>query len=61
MKKGQPLFYIISAPYYEETVRTAQAGIQTAVADVNAVRMGVKKLRPSVNKDIISSYPFQEA
>ncbi|WP_210520814.1 efflux RND transporter periplasmic adaptor subunit [Hymenobacter terricola] len=44
VRKGQPLFHI-SAPQYEEAVRTAQAGIQTAVADVNTARMGVEKLR----------------
>ncbi|MGI4885127.1 MAG: efflux RND transporter periplasmic adaptor subunit [Janthinobacterium lividum] len=60
VKKGQPLFHI-SAPQYEEAVRTAQAGIQTAVANVNSARMGVEKLRPLVSKDIISPYALQEA
>lgn len=55
VRKGQPLFHI-SAPQYEEAVRTAQAGIQTSVANVNSARMGVEKLRPLVNKDIIGPY-----
>ncbi|MDO7852615.1 efflux RND transporter periplasmic adaptor subunit [Hymenobacter convexus] len=60
VKKGQPLFHI-SAPQYEEEVRTAQAGIKTALADVNTARMGVEKLRPLVEKDIISPYALKEA
>lgn len=60
VQKGQPLFHI-SAPQYEEAVRTAQAGIKTAVADVNTARMGVEKLRPLVEKDIISPYALKEA
>ncbi|MFD1469408.1 efflux RND transporter periplasmic adaptor subunit [Hymenobacter caeli] len=60
VKKGQPLFRI-NAPQYQEAVNTAQAGIQTAVANVNSARMGVEKLRPLVNKDIISPYALQEA
>ncbi len=60
VKKGQPLFHI-SAPQYEEAVNTARAGIQTAVANVNSARMGVEKLRPLVDKDIISPYSLQEA
>ncbi|MDO7849251.1 efflux RND transporter periplasmic adaptor subunit [Hymenobacter sp. M29] len=60
VKKGQPLFHI-SAPQYEEEVRTAQAGIKTAVADANTARMGVEKLRPLVEKDIISPYALKEA
>ena len=60
VKKGQPLFHI-SAPQYEEAVNTAQAGIKTAVANVNSARMGVEKLRPLVSRDIISPYALQEA
>ena len=60
VQKGQPLFHI-SAPQYEEAVRTAQAGIKTAVANVNTARMGVEKLRPLVEKDIISPYALKEA
>src|SRR5207237_5043988 len=53
--KGQPLFRI-SAPQYEQEVRTAQADIKIAEADVNAARMQVAKVRPLVEKNIISKY-----
>lgn len=43
VKKGQRLF-LISAPQYEQEVRTARAGIRTAQADVDAARMGVNKV-----------------
>ncbi len=42
-------------------MRTAQAGIQTAVANVNSARVGVEKLRLLVNKDIIGPYAIKEA
>ncbi|MGI4872425.1 MAG: efflux RND transporter periplasmic adaptor subunit [Janthinobacterium lividum] len=58
VKKGQRLFHI-SAPQYEQEVRTAQAGIQTAQADVDAARMGVAKVSPLVQKGIISKYELQ--
>src|SRR5437764_1511863 len=38
VKKGQPIFHI-SAPQYEQEVRTAQADIKIAQADVNAAQM----------------------
>ncbi|MCI1186720.1 efflux RND transporter periplasmic adaptor subunit [Hymenobacter sp. DH14] len=60
VKKGQKLFHI-SAPQYEQEVRTARAGIKTAEADVNAARMGVEKVRPLVNKGIISKYQLEGA
>jgi membrane fusion protein, multidrug efflux system len=60
VKKGQKLFHI-SAPQYEQAVRTARAGIKTAQADVDAARMGVEKVRPLVAKGIISKYQLEGA
>jgi len=60
VKKGQLLFQI-SAPQYEEAVRTAQADIKIAEANVNAAQMEVNKVRPLVEKNIISKYELQSA
>ncbi|MBD0297990.1 MAG: efflux RND transporter periplasmic adaptor subunit, partial [Flavisolibacter sp.] len=60
VRKGQPLFRI-SAPQYEQEVRTAQANIKIAQADVNAAQMQVAKVRPLVEKDIISKYELESA
>ncbi|MBD0365282.1 MAG: efflux RND transporter periplasmic adaptor subunit [Flavisolibacter sp.] len=60
VRKGQPLFRI-SAPQYEQEVRTAQANIKIAQADVNAAQMQVAKVRPLVEKDIISKNELESA
>mgnify|MGYP003574986430 CR=1 FL=1 len=60
VRKGQPLFQI-SAPQYEQEVRTAEANIKIAQADVNAAKMQVEKVRPLVEKNIISQYELQSA
>lgn len=60
VRRGQPLFRI-SAPQYEQQVRTAQADIKIAVANVNAAQMEVNKVRPLVEKDIISKYELESA
>lgn len=60
VKKGQRLFHI-SAPQYEQAVRTARAGIKTAQADVDAALMGVKKVQPLVARGIISKYQLEGA
>jgi membrane fusion protein (multidrug efflux system) len=60
VRKGQPLFRI-SAPQYEQEVRTAEANIKIAQADVNAAQMQVNKVRPLVEKDIISRYELESA
>jgi membrane fusion protein (multidrug efflux system) len=60
VKKGQRLFHI-SAPQYEQDVRTARAGILTAEADVNTARMGVNKVAPLVARGIISKYELEGA
>jgi membrane fusion protein (multidrug efflux system) len=60
VKKGQALFRI-SAPQYEQEVRTAQADILIAQADVSAAEMQVNKVRPLVEKHIISKYELEGA
>ncbi|MGI4020975.1 MAG: efflux RND transporter periplasmic adaptor subunit [Janthinobacterium lividum] len=60
VKKGQLLFSI-SAPQYEQDVRTAEAGILTAQADVSTAKMQVVKVKPLVDKDIISHYELESA
>lgn len=60
VKKGQMLFRI-SAPQYEQEVRTALANIKIAQAEVNAAEMQVNKVRPLVEKDIISKYELESA
>ena len=60
VKKGQRLFQI-SAPQYEQEVRTAQANIRIAQADVSAAEMEVNKVRPLVEKGIVSKYVLETA
>ena len=60
VKKGQLLFKI-NAPQYEQDVRTAQAGIKTAEADLSLAKMQVVKVKPLVEKDIISHYELESA
>ena len=60
VRKGQVLFKI-SAPQYEQEVRTAKANIQIAQANVNAAEMEVNKVRPLVEKNIISKYELETA
>jgi membrane fusion protein (multidrug efflux system) len=60
VRKGQRLFQI-SAPQYEQQVRTAQADIKIAQANVNAAEMQVNKVRPLVEKDIISKFELESA
>jgi membrane fusion protein (multidrug efflux system) len=60
VRKGQPLFRI-SAPQYEQGVRTAEANIKIAQADVNTARMEVERIRPLVEKNIISKYQLSSA
>jgi membrane fusion protein (multidrug efflux system) len=60
VKKGQLLFKI-KAPQYEQDVRTAEAGIRTAEADVNMATLQVNKVKPLVEKDIISHYELETA
>ena len=58
--KGQLLFKIKN-PQYDQAVITANAAIKIAIADVNAAKMDVEKVRPLVEKDIISKYELESA
>ncbi|MBO9586417.1 MAG: efflux RND transporter periplasmic adaptor subunit [Flavobacterium sp.] len=60
VKAGQPLFKI-SAPEYEQQVRTATASIKSAQADVSSAKLAVNKVRPLVEKGIISKYDLESA
>jgi membrane fusion protein (multidrug efflux system) len=60
VKKGQLLFRI-SNPQYEQDLRTAEAGIKTAEADVSTAQLNVDKVRPLVEKEIISRFELQTA
>lgn len=55
VKKNQLLFRL-SAETYEQNVRTAEANVKIAQADLDAARMQVNKVKPLVEKDIISKY-----
>ena len=56
--KGQPLFQLRN-PQYEAAVRTAEANIRIAQADVNTAAMNIEKVRPLVDKKIISDYELK--
>jgi membrane fusion protein (multidrug efflux system) len=60
VKKGQPLFKI-NAPQFEQEVRTASASIKSAEADVSSANMAVNKVKPLVEKDIVSKYELESA
>jgi membrane fusion protein (multidrug efflux system) len=58
--RGQLLFKLRN-PQYEQDVVTAQAAIKIAIANVNAAQMNVDKVRPLVEKDIVSKYELEAA
>lgn len=58
VKKGQLLFRI-SNPQYEQEIITANASIKSAEADVDAAKMQVTKVKPLVDKEIISKYELE--
>jgi membrane fusion protein (multidrug efflux system) len=60
VKRGQLLFKI-NAPQYEQEVRTASASIKSAEADVNEAQLAVNKVRPLVEKDIVSKFELESA
>jgi membrane fusion protein (multidrug efflux system) len=60
VKAGQPLFKI-SAPEYEQEVRTASASIKSAQASLSAAKLAVNKVKPLVEKGIISKYDLESA
>ena len=60
VKKGQLLFRL-SNPQYEQEEVTAAASIKSAEADVDAAKMQVAKVKPLVEKEIISKYELESA
>jgi membrane fusion protein (multidrug efflux system) len=60
VKTGQPLFKI-SAPEYEQQVRTAGASVKSAQASVSSAKLAVNKVKPLVEKGIISKYDLESA
>lgn len=60
VKQGQPLF-AINAPQYAQAVRTAEATIKSAEAEVNAAQLQYDKTKPLVEKDIISKFDLENA
>jgi membrane fusion protein (multidrug efflux system) len=60
VKRGQLLFRI-NAPQYEQDVRTAAASIKSAQADVSSANMAVNRVRPLVEKDIVSKFELESA
>lgn len=60
VKKGQLLFKIRN-PMYEQQVITAKASINRAEADVNTANMEIEKIRPLVDKEIVSDYRLKSA
>jgi membrane fusion protein (multidrug efflux system) len=60
VKAGQPLFKI-SAPEYEQQVRTAIASVNSAQSAVNTTKLAVNKVKPLVEKEIISKYDLEAA
>lgn len=60
VKKGQLLFRIRN-PMYEQQVNTARANISRAEAEVNTSAMEIEKLRPLVDKEIVSDYRLKSA
>ena len=60
VKKRQLLFKIKN-PLYDQAVVTAKAAIKIALADVNTAKMDVEKVRPLVEKNIVSKYELESA
>ena len=60
VKKGQLLFKI-NNPIYTQEVVTAKANISSAVANVNTAKMEIEKVRPLVEKEIVSNYRLKAA
>lgn len=60
VQKGQLLFRI-SNPQYEQELRSAEAAVRTAQAEVESAQMTINKVKPLVDKEIISSYELESA
>jgi membrane fusion protein, multidrug efflux system len=60
VKKGQLLFKIMN-PMYDQQVITARASIIRAKADVHSADLDIEKIRPLVEKQIVSDYRLKSA
>jgi membrane fusion protein (multidrug efflux system) len=60
VKKGQLLFRIDN-PQYDQEVLTAKASINSAVANVNSAKIEIDKVKPLVEKQIVSDFRLQSA
>jgi len=60
VRKGQLLFRIRN-PQYEQAVITAKASVNSAEAEVNSSGIEVEKVKPLVERDIVSSYRLESA
>ncbi len=60
LQKGQTLFTIFN-PQYEQELVNAQAAVISAKADVNSADMAVRKVKPLVQKDIVSKFELESA
>ncbi|HET7002797.1 MAG TPA: efflux RND transporter periplasmic adaptor subunit [Puia sp.] len=58
VKKGQALFQL-SNPQYEQAVRSSEAAVKIAEANVLSAKMEYEKVKPLVEKGIISKYEMQ--
>ncbi|WP_428327672.1 efflux RND transporter periplasmic adaptor subunit [Mucilaginibacter sp.] len=56
--KGQPLFQLRN-PQYDAALRSAEASVKIAEADVMTAQMNVEKVKPLVDKNIISNYELK--
>jgi len=60
VKKGQLLFKI-SNPQFEQDAITARAAIESAQADSATAEMDMEKVKPLVERDIVSKYELEAA
>src|SRR5690606_13899292 len=60
VRRGKDFFLII-APQFEQEARSARAAVQIAQANVKSAQMEVNKVRPLVEKNIISKYQLESA
>jgi len=60
VKKGQLLFKI-SNPQFEQDAITARAAIKSAQADSATAEMNLEKVKPLVERDIVSKYELESA
>lgn len=60
VKRGQLLFKI-NSPQSQQALTSAQAGLRSAQAQVNIAKVDVNRIRPLVEKDIVSKVQLETA